>query len=193
MEQKINFDSGGDVLVLNSDGLPVNVLPISTMSWRDAITAMWNDSIEAIEYYDDWVVRSPSIEMRVPAVVMTKAYVKPGRHMKFSRGNVFLRDNHLCQYCMNKFGYDDLTMDHVIPRKDGGKTSWDNIVAACGPCNAMKGHGRHMKPKTMPYRPSYYEMANKAKSRPIVVKHPSWNNYLMWPEDKVRLVGNYHK
>lgn len=190
MEHKINFDSGGDVLVLNSDGLPVNVLPISTMSWRDAITAMWNDSIEAIEYYDDWVVRSPSIEMRVPAVVMTKAYVKPGRHMKFSRSNVFLRDNHLCQYCMNKFGYDDLTMDHVVPRKDGGKTTWDNIVAACGPCNAMKGHGRHMKPKNDPYRPSYYEMANKAKSRPIVVKHPSWNNYLMWPEDKIRLSGS---
>jgi 5-methylcytosine-specific restriction endonuclease McrA len=186
---KINFDAGGDVLVLNTDGSPVNVLPISTMSWRDAITSMWSETVEPIEYYDDWFVRSPSVEMQVPAVVMTKSYVKPGRNMKFSRANVFLRDNHLCQYCSHRFTYDELTMDHVVPRKDGGTTSWENIVASCGPCNAQKGHNRHIKPKNMPYRPSYFEMAAKAKSRPIVIKHPSWNNYLMWPEDKVKLIG----
>jgi 5-methylcytosine-specific restriction endonuclease McrA len=188
---KLGIGSGDDVLVLNLDGSPVNVLPLSTMGWRDAIKNIYASKIEPIAFYDDWIVRSPSTEMRVPSIVMSKEYVKPGRDMKFSRSNVFLRDNHICQYCGHRFGYDDLTLDHVIPRKDGGGTKWENIVSSCGPCNAKKGHQHHMKPRIKPYRPSYFEMADKARSRSITIRHPSWKDYLNWPEDKIRI--SYHK
>jgi 5-methylcytosine-specific restriction endonuclease McrA len=190
---KLGIGSGDEVLVLNMDGSPVNVLPLSTMGWTDAVKALYADKVEPIAYYDDWVVRSPSVEMRVPSVVMSKSYIKPGRDMKFSRSNVFLRDGHICQYCLHRFGYDDLTMDHVVPRKDGGATKWENIVSSCGPCNSKKGHSTHMKPKNKPYRPSYYEMADKAKTRPITIRHESWIDYVNWPADKIRLVTNGHK
>jgi 5-methylcytosine-specific restriction endonuclease McrA len=185
---KLGIGTGDEVLVLNMDGSPVNVLPVSTMGWMEAIKALYADKVTPVAYYEDWVVRSPSIEMRVPSVVMSKNYIKPGRDMKFSRSNVFLRDGHVCQYCGNHFTYDELTMDHVVPRKNGGGTRWDNIVSSCGPCNAKKGHSTHMKPRVKPYRPSYFEMADKAKTRPITVRHESWIDYLNWPEDKIRLV-----
>ena len=56
-----------------------------------------------------------------------------------TRNNIFLRDNHQCQYCLKKLPAKELTRDHVIPRSRGGAMSWDNIVAACAPCNRNKG------------------------------------------------------
>jgi 5-methylcytosine-specific restriction endonuclease McrA len=184
---KLGIGSGDAVLVLNMDASPVNVLPLSTMGWMDAVKALYSDKVEPIAFYDDWIVRSPSIEMKVPSVVMSKSYIKPGRDMKFSRGNIFLRDSHTCQYCLKQFTYNELTMDHVVPKKDGGKTRWTNISSACFQCNSKKGHSRHMKPKTMPYRPTYFEMVEKAKNRIITINHVSWLDYLQWPADNIRI------
>ena len=69
-------------------------------------------------------------------------------------------------------------MDHVRPLSMGGKTRWENIVSACGPCNTRKGNRMAMKPKRMPYKPDYYELVNKRKQLEINVRHPSWRNYL---------------
>jgi len=71
-----------------------------------------------------------------------------------------------------------VTMDHVLPISLGGKTNWENIVAACGPCNGKKGSDTHMKPICEPYRPTYYELANIRKTLPFDLKHPSWKDYL---------------
>jgi 5-methylcytosine-specific restriction endonuclease McrA len=69
-------------------------------------------------------------------VVSLKTYVRPARNPAFTRFNLFLRDRFECQYC----GFDeDLTFDHVIPRSLGGKTTWENVVTACAPCNLRKG------------------------------------------------------
>lgn len=189
MVEQMNFNAGGDVLVLNSDGLPLSMLPISTVNWKEAIKAYWLDQVDVLESYEDWVIRSPSVEMFVPAVIMTRQWVRMGRSVKFSRSNVYMRDRHKCQYCGEIFRHDQLTLDHVVPRFQGGKTTWDNVVAACSPCNHKKSHFNEMKPMNAPRRPSYGEMLNIVRERPVVIRHASWNTYLQWPEDMVKVAG----
>ena len=105
--------------------------------------------------------------MKLPSVVSLKTYVKPARNPAFTRFNVFLRDSFECQYCgFNK----DLTFDHVIPRFRGGRTTWDNVVTACAPCNLLKG-GRlanqaGMHPRQRPHRPTVNELRNNGRSFP---------------------------
>jgi len=89
--------------------------------------------------YDE-VVRSPSIELRTPAVVRIKRGLVPKkRTIRFSRTNVYTRDSYRCQYCGEQKPPAQLNYDHVIPRVRGGKTDWDNIVTCCYACNDKKG------------------------------------------------------
>ena len=60
--------------------------------------------------------------------------------MKFSRGNIYLRDQNRCQYCGKKFSSSELSLDHVVPISRGGKSTWENVVCACLPCNVRKGN-----------------------------------------------------
>lgn len=179
----------GDVLFLNSDGQPLSVVPLSTITWQDAVCLMWKDRVDVLHEYEHWIIRSPSIELNVPAVMQSRRWINKERHIKFSRQNVLLRDQSRCQYCLKKIDSDDLTLDHVVPRFHGGKTAWDNIVAACHSCNIRKSHRKNVKPRNFPKKPNYYEMAAKRKKLPIVVLHPDWNFYLGWDEDL--LVKNY--
>lgn len=172
-----------DVLLLNQDFSPISVLPLSVISWQQAIKLMCLDRVQVLETYDDWVVRSASMAINVPAVCVTKEYFNIKKGVKFSRQNMFLRDLFQCQYCGDTFDPDDLTLDHVIPRASGGKTTWENSVTACKPCNHRKGH-KLMKPLKMPYKPDYYNLVNKAKTLPFKVKHPSWYKYLGMDENQ---------
>ena len=166
-----------DTLVLNADGQPISLIPPSTIQWKEAITYLWLDKVHVLEWYDDWVVRSESWETRVPAVVMLKDMLRRKRNPRFSKYNVHLRDMFVCQYCNNPFPQKQLTLDHVIPISRGGKTSWENIVSACNPCNSHKG-SKLIKPKSMPYRPDYYELANNRKQLEFDIRHPSWEVFL---------------
>lgn len=167
-----------DTLVLNADGQPVSLLPPSTIQWKEAITFLWLDKVHVLEWYDDWIVRSSSWETRVPAVVMLKQMYRRRRNPRFSKYNVHLRDLFFCQYCNNQFPQKELTLDHVQPISKGGLTSWENIVSACNPCNSRKGNKLGIKPKTLPYQPSYYELVSKRKQLEFNIKHPSWRNWL---------------
>jgi 5-methylcytosine-specific restriction endonuclease McrA len=167
-----------DVLVLNADAQPVSYLPLSAVQWKEAITYLWLDKCDVLEWYDDWVVRSSSWETRVPAVIMLKEFQRRRRTPRFSKTNLYLRDLYTCQYCDTPQPRRLLTLDHVVPLSKGGKTNWENIVAACGPCNTLKGNKTKMKPKRMPYQPDYWELVNKRKQLDIDVRHPSWSNYL---------------
>ena len=167
-----------DVLVLNADAQPVSYLPLSAVQWKEAITYMWLDKCDVLEWYDDWIVRSSSWETKVPAVIMLKEFQRRRRTPRFSKTNLYLRDLYTCQYCNTPFQRRELTMDHVRPISMGGKTNWENIVAACGPCNTRKGNKMIMKPKRMPYKPDYWELVNNRKQLDIDVRHPSWRNWL---------------
>ena len=121
-------------LVLNADYTPLSYYPLSLWPWQTAIKAIFLDRVDVIETYDR-EVHSPSLDMKIPSVIALKQYVKPSEFPAFTRFNVFLRDRFSCQFCgaMN-----NLTFDHVVPRRLGGKTTWENIATACAPCN-MKG------------------------------------------------------
>jgi len=167
-----------DTLVLNADGQPVSMIPPSTIQWKEAITYLWLDKVHVLEWYDDWMVRSATWETRVPAVIMLKDMMKRKQTPRFSRYNLYLRDMFTCQYCYTQLPTTKLTMDHVLPISKGGKTNWENIVTACNPCNGKKGNDERIRPKTRPYQPDYFELANKRKQIEFTIKHPSWEQFL---------------
>lgn len=87
----------------------------------------------------DWV-RCVSFEIKVPRVIRLLWYDRyPARTVRFNRRNIFARDGNRCQYCGQKFPTSELSLDHVVPRAQGGKASWTNIVCACTECNKKKG------------------------------------------------------
>ena len=167
-------------LVLNADANPMSVVPLSTIIWQKAICVVVKERATVLEEYDKWVIRSPSISIKMPSIIMLKDYQELDGSIEFSRRNVYLRDNYTCMYCGQKFKYDDLTFDHMIPRRDGGKTKFDNIVTSCVKCNQEKGHEYHKKPMRLPYYPSYWELAGNRKKIPITVPHEIWKDYLFW-------------
>jgi len=167
-----------DTLLLNADAQPVSYLPISAIQWKEAITYLWLDKVHVLEWYDDWMVRSEKWETRVPAVMMLKEMQRRKSNPRFSKVNLYIRDVYTCQYCNTPYGKSNLTLDHVLPLSKGGKTSWENIVAACGPCNHSKGDKKHMKPIKVPYAPDYYDLVNKRKQLDMNIQHSSWSSYL---------------
>lgn len=177
-------------LVLNADYTPMNIVPLRAMTWNKAIEHVWKGKAEPLHEYEDWIVRSPSISMRVPSVIINSTYQKPRRFARFSRENLFLRDEHTCQYCGGT--HVKLTFDHVTPDSHGGSTTWENIVAACSPCNSKRGNNSKIRPFKEPYKPDYYELAEKRKKFPLIVPHETWLHYLNWDESLVKIVGKKH-
>ena len=167
-------------LVLNADFRPLSYYPLSLWSWQDAIKAICLDRVNVVSNYDR-VIRSPSFEMALPSVVSLKDYVRPARHPAFTRFNVFLRDKFQCQYCGSR---GELTFDHVLPRSRGGITSWENVVAACSPCNLKKGsktlRQAGMRLARVPRAPTAEEMQSHGRRFPPNHLHESWMDYLYW-------------
>ncbi len=115
------------------------------------------------EYGDD-VIHTPRMVLKVPRVVVLQAYDRmPRTQVRFSRQNVYLRDGFTCQYCGKVFPRAQLNLDHVVPRSQGGRTSWENVVCSCVRCNLNKG-GRTpqqagLRVLNPPKRPSWSSLA----------------------------------
>ncbi len=165
-------------LILNADATPVSMLPLSTIGWEEAVRYLVTDKAVVLEWYDDWVVHSQRWETKVPAVMILKEFQKKKTTVRFSKQNVFLRDGYRCVYCDADLNRKTATLDHVLPSSHGGKTVWENCVTACGPCNANKGNNKKIVPKMKPYKPSYFQLADKRKKMKWDHQHPSWANYL---------------
>jgi 5-methylcytosine-specific restriction endonuclease McrA len=120
------------VLILNASYEPLHVCSV-----KRAITLLMQEVAERV-LDGDRVLRSPSLVVPVPSVIRLRRYVRrPHRQrVAFNRKNVFRRDDHTCQYCGSRSH--DLTLDHVLPRSRGGPTNWENVVACCRRCNAVK-------------------------------------------------------
>jgi 5-methylcytosine-specific restriction endonuclease McrA len=128
---------------------------------------------------DDWV-RTPTAEIQAPRVIRLLDYDKvPKQTVKFNRRNIFARDHNQCQYCGRKFPTSELSLDHVIPRSQGGATTWDNIVCACVDCNVRKG-GRTPRQANMtlirkPEKPRRSPLLNLKLTQ---AKYRSWQTFL---------------
>ncbi len=167
-------------LVLNADYRPLSYYPLSLWPWQEAVKAVCLDRVQIVAEYDA-TVRSQRAAFRLPSVVVLKDFVKPQKRVAFTRFNLFLRDEFRCQYCGSK---GDLTFDHVLPRSRGGITSWQNVVAACSPCNLRKG-SKTLKQAGMrlaraPRAPTAEEMQAHGRRFPPHHLHESWLDYLYW-------------
>ncbi len=167
-------------LVLNADYRPLSYYPLSLWTWQEAIKAALTDRVTILAEYDT-TVRSQSLEIPIPSVVVLRDYVNPVRRVAFTRFNLFLRDEFMCQYCGAK---GDLTFDHVIPRARGGLTSWENVVAACSPCNLKKG-SKSMRQAGMnlrkpPCQPAAEALRDTGRKFPPNHLHDSWLDFLYW-------------
>lgn len=170
-------------LILNADYRPLSYFPLSIWPWQEAVKAIFRETVTVISEYDRYV-HSPTSEFRLPSVLALKEYVATPQTPAFTRFNVFLRDAWHCQYCGDLYKTHNLTFDHVIPRSRGGRTSWDNIVSACKPCNTKKGSKLSreckMHPITAPREPTLYELQETGRRFPPNFLHESWGDFLYW-------------
>ena len=146
------WEMTGHVLVLNQD---YQALAITSVQRATVLVLL--QKAELIESEDARFVRSPSYQLPWPSIVRLKAYVRvPYKRILLTRKNIIRRDGHRCQYCADR---NRLTIDHVLPKSRGGRDTWDNLVAACVPCNNRKGNKTPkeagMSLARDPFRPSY--------------------------------------
>jgi 5-methylcytosine-specific restriction endonuclease McrA len=148
-------------LILNS-----NHQPLAIIDWQRAYCLYYqnNLNIEILDFYkDDYILGAGNTKHKIPAVIKIRQYLKLyHKQVKFSRKNLFLRDNYTCQYCYKQYHFTKLTYDHVIPKSlwdknKGNPTLWTNIVTACTICNRKKANRTpsqaEMSLKTNPYVP----------------------------------------
>jgi 5-methylcytosine-specific restriction endonuclease McrA len=140
------------VLVLNRAYLPIHITSV-----RRACSLLYQGVARAVDEqyqtfdFESWAALSASLQkteniglidraMRVPRVILLVAYDRvPKRHVRFSRFNVYARDRNTCQYCGLSFSRSELNLDHVVPRAQGGTSTWENVVCSCLRCNRQKG------------------------------------------------------
>jgi len=169
-----------DVLLLNADAQPLNISPLSIISWQMAVKAHFSDKVSILKTYEDEFIRSQRLVIQKPSVVIANRYIKKNPKVKFTRRNVYLRDDYTCQYCFEEFPHTLLTFDHILPRSYGGHSSWDNVVTACRKCNGEKGNDPLITPKIMPGEPDYWKLMAKIRKKTVIVPHKSWLEFIPW-------------
>ncbi len=177
-------------LVLNRSWQPVGVAAVAR-----SLTLVWNgnalivDPADFRQYnWDDWAsltpqegelcIRAVTFKLRVPEVITLTNYDRvPAKTVTFSRRNIYKRDKYTCQYCNARPKSEELTIDHIVPRSQGGTSNWENCVLACLDCNARKANRTperaNMPLLRKPERPAW---------RPMYVWHnvriASWSKFL---------------
>ena len=167
-------------LVLNADYRPLSYYPLSLWKWQESVKAVFLDRVTILAEYEK-AIHSPSMAIKIPSVIVLRDYIKPAKQVAFTRFNLFLRDEFTCQYCGTR---GEMTFDHVLPRSKGGRTTWENVVASCGPCNLRKSNKQlkqtalHLKKR--PRKPTVGELMNAGRKFPPNYLHESWRDYLYW-------------
>ena len=183
-------------LVLNRNWQPVNIATVAR-----ALTMLWNESAVVVDPDDfrtytwsDWArlaprdgepfLRAVTFRMRVPEVLTLTRYDRlRDTAVAFSRRNIFKRDHSTCQYCGARPGSAELTIDHVVPRSQGGTSTWENCVLACVDCNARKANRTpeqaHMRLRRHPARPAwkplYASNGHRVESWSKFLSEAYWN------------------
>lgn len=137
--------------------LDVGYQPIQRVPWETAIVWVLDRVVEVVDEYPDRYINTVSWRVSMPSVVRLVKPIHRRKAIKFSRHNIYARDKGRCQYCGVRVSRDRFTYDHVVPRSQGGQTSWENVVCSCVSCNQLKA-GRTpqqaaMRLRTAPARP----------------------------------------
>lgn len=185
-----------NVLILNRFYMAIRVVNVRralTLLYRDCAEIIVMEDDQFVSYdFDSWVelsqltaldkqpdedyLQGPHFELRVPRICrLTRFERMPAHTVRFNRKNLFARDHHQCQYCGQRPPTNKLSLDHVIPRSLGGKTTWENIVCCCLRCNNRKG-GR------TPQQARMELLGQPAKPRvnPLLAQSPNDPRYQSW-------------
>jgi len=183
-------------LVLNRNWQAINVATVARaliMLWNESAIIVdpvdyqlydWSDWSKLIPNHDEPFIQSVRQRIRIPEVIaLTKFDAVPTKSVTFSRRNVFKRDKMTCQYCGVQPGSEELTIDHVVPRAQGGQSSWANCVLACVECNSKKADRTpvqaRMRLRKEPVRPTwkpiYAQRMNRVESWSKFISEAYWN------------------
>ena len=185
-----------NVLVLNRSFLPIDVTSV-----RRAFSLLYCGGARAVDStyqtfdFEGWrnggapsevdCIGSPSGTVPIPRVIVLTSFDRvPRRQIRFSRTNIFSRDQFTCQYCGISPPRSDLNLDHVVPRTQGGRTTWENVVCCCVSCNRNKG-GRTprqagLRLRRQPARPRWSPVMSVSASK---VRYHEWRPFLI-PDDR---------
>jgi 5-methylcytosine-specific restriction endonuclease McrA len=178
-------------LVLNKHWLPIRVCTV-----RRALTLVFKDLARiispenyAVHDFKSWsdlrhegnfsTIHTVALTIRVPEIIVLRGFDRFTRpQVVFSRRNLFRRDRNACQYCGQRFPTEDLSIDHVVPRAQGGVSNWTNCVVACLECNARKGarslDQAGMRLIRQPRKPT----PQMAFSLPLGTRKASWDHFV---------------
>ncbi|HYE32744.1 MAG TPA: HNH endonuclease [Methylomirabilota bacterium] len=177
--QAVNICSARRALTLLFEGHAQVVLSSNDGSFHTYSFNQWKD-FSTTDVSSSDCIKTISFKIRVPRVILLMLFDRlPKKEVKFTRHNIFERDQNTCQYCGKVFERRDLNLDHVIPRDRGGPTTWENIVCSCIKCNTRKANrtppeaGMHLirKPKRPKWRP--FVQVNLG-----INCHESWKHFL---------------
>lgn len=167
--------------------------PHRIVDWTRAVALLFQQKAELIKSYDEPLLTPTQAEkaedngwtfvIKMPAVIRLLRSVSRKKIVRFSRMNVLTRDNWQCQYCGRKFPTNKLNYDHVIPRSQGGKTVWENIVSSCYTCNEKK---ENRTPQQARMR--LIKQPERPKSLPVIAFHidstdnipDAWASWMYW-------------
>ncbi|CAN5381163.1 HNH endonuclease [soil metagenome] len=142
------------VLVLNRNWLAVHVcsvrraLALLCQDYARVVAAdyqihdfaSWRELSTHVGREGNQFIHTPNFQLLVPEVILLTGFTRmPPRTVKFNRRNIYMRDHYTCQYCGVKPAKEELTIDHIVPRSRGGRSTWENVVLACQRCNSIKG------------------------------------------------------
>ncbi len=177
-------------LMLNRTWQPVNVTTVAralVLVWNEGARVVdpddfrlytWNDWSSIVPQAGEAFIQAVQMRLKVPEVIVLNRYDRiPAAEVSFSRRNIFKRDHWTCQYCGIQPASEDLTVDHIVPRSQGGISSWNNCVLACWECNKRKAdrsvRDAGMKLRKTPQRPTW---------RPLYYRHSmrieSWSKFI---------------
>lgn len=187
---------GRPALVLNKHWLPLRLAPVREAiglvakgaalilepgTYRTHDLRSWDDVSRATARVGDAMIRSARLALLPPELILLRGYDGPGagaRAAVFSRRNLFKRDRVTCQYCGARPGSEELTIDHVLPRSRGGRSTWENCVLACVACNALKAdrtpEEARMPLRRPPRKPSWKSLVQA----PAPERRESWEAFL---------------
>jgi 5-methylcytosine-specific restriction endonuclease McrA len=136
---------------------------VSRVPWQRAVVLVVTDVVDVVETHPERIIRSAGgLVIPMPTIVRQRKYVHvPEAHRPRSdhatRAGIMRRDKWTCGYCGERAS----TLDHVFPKSRGGLDNWENLIAACEPCNGAKGDrtpvewGVHLL--WMPYAPAEHD------------------------------------